>query len=248
MERKNDYLIFELIKQNLTINKEMAESMNMVGEHTVKKLEDEMKSDALDGIGENGDDSFGFAVSAPKDECEPEEDMKDGHMEFAVDGQFRDGVDEISGAADANGQLPRVAGAEMEMADAVGESMQHGVSMQQRVGYVEAQMEKMRLEISQIKSRMVDLIDCQNGILEHQVVSREKNVVSMLEFEKMVDEAVKSAAKYGASRKYITRFLVVEKLQEDSRYFQKKLGVVLKKKLSKNEYVLNDCLYSINYK
>ena len=70
--------------------------------------------------------------------------------------------------------------------------------------------------------------------------------MSTVEFEKMVDEAVKSAAKYGASRKYITRFLVAEKSQQDSRYFQKKLGMILKKKLMKNEYVLVDSLYSIN--
>ena len=212
----------------------MAESTNMDDGHTVKKLEEE--------IVHAGDDSFDLTTSTPVDGGASKEDTKDEKMALVVAESHCDSVDEALGAADANGGLPRVEGMDSDMPYVV------GVPMQQRIGYIEADLEKIRVEIGQIKSRMIDLINTQNGMLEHRVVNEERNVVSMADFEKMVDQAVESAAKYGASRKYITRFLVAEHGQEDSRYFQKKLGVILKKKLTKNEYVLADSLYSINKK
>ena len=258
----------------------MAELKNSVDGHTVKKLVEEMETDAVGGIGKNGDDSFGFVTSTPIDmdaskgrkggeemeffvdgthrnsvdealgavdvkvgllrEDGVDEDIKDGHAEFDIDGPHSDGDEEALGAADAKEELPSVEGLDAEIPNVV------GVPMQRRIGWMEVQLEKVKVDIGQIKSRMIDLIHTQNGMLEHRVVNEERNVVSTVEFEKMVDEAVKSAAKYGASRKYITRFLVVEKSQQDSRYFQKKLGMILKKKLMKNEYVLVDSLYSIN--
>ena len=45
-----------------------------------------------------------------------------------------------------------------------------GVPMQQRIGYIEVELEKIRVDIGQLKSRMIDLINTQNGMLDHQAV------------------------------------------------------------------------------
>ena len=42
-----------------------------------------------------------------------------------------------------------------------------GVTMQQRVGYMEVQLSDLLIEVNQIKSRMIDLIHTQNGMLDH---------------------------------------------------------------------------------
>ena len=73
-------------------------------------------------------------------------------------------------------------------------------------------------------------------------------MVTAAAFEKMVDGALKSGMKYGVSRSYITRFVCAEFGQINNRYLQKKLGLLLKKKLTTKEYLLNDALYSINEK
>ena len=122
------------------------------------------------------------------------------------------------------------------------------VTMQKRVGYMEVQLSNLLIEVNQIKLRMIDLINTQNGMLDHQAENEGKSMVTMAAFEKMVDAAVESGSKYGVSRKYITRFLCAEHNQKDGRYLQKKLGFTLKKKLTANEYLLTKSLYTINKK
>ena len=136
----------------------------MADGHTVKKLAEKMGRDALGGIGHKGDDSFGFATSTPINRGASKEDIKYGHMEFAVEEPHCNSVDEVLGAADANGGLPRVEGIDKWIPLVV------GVPMQQRIGYIEVELEKIRVDIGQLKSRMIDLINTQNGMLDHQAV------------------------------------------------------------------------------
>ena len=119
---------------------------------------------------------------------------------------------------------------------------------EERIGYMEVEMAALKMEVSQIKSRMFDLIHTQNGMLDDRAAGEGRNVVTMVAFEKMVDSAVASGTKYGVSRRYITRYLCEEHCQIDGRYLQKKLGIVLKKKLASNEYLLSDSLFQINKK
>ena len=55
--------------------------------------------------------------------------------------------------------------------------------------------------------------------------------------------------KNGVSRGYITGFLCGKTSQENGHYLQRKLGLILKKKLTTNEYLLiANSLYSFNKK
>ena len=69
------------------------------------------------------------------------------------------------------------------------------VTMQKRVGYMEVQLSNLLIEVNQIKLRMIDLINTQNGMLDHQAENEGKSMVTMAAFEKMVDAAVESEAK-----------------------------------------------------
>lgn len=119
---------------------------------------------------------------------------------------------------------------------------------EERIGYMEVQLGALKLEVEQIKSRMTDVINTQNGMLDDRAVAEGRSVVPMAAFTKMVDSAVASGTKYGVSRRYITRYLCEEHGQIDGRYFQKKLGIVLKKKMAANEYLLSDSLFRVNKK
>ena len=122
------------------------------------------------------------------------------------------------------------------------------LTMEERIGYMEVQMSAMKIEVGLVKDRMVDVIRAQNDLFEHRAATEGRNVVTMAAFEKMVDSAVTSGTKYGVSRRYITRYLCEEHKQIDGRYLQKKLGIVLKKRLASNEYLLSDSLFKINKK
>ena len=238
----------------------------MADGHTVKKLDEEIVKDesaapmAADSAMEDIKDGHAEFVVDGSDCGGVEEAL--GAAAAPVMMVEMDAVDAVDAGEEEDVTAEpmvadsQMAAAEADVADAANEKDAEDadeelpcelvVSMQRRIRYMEVQVEKIQLEMSAMKSRMVDLIHTQNGMLENRVVNENRNVVSAAEFEKMVDEAVRSAAKYGASRKYITRFLVAEKMQENSRYMQKKLGMTLKKKLASAEYVLVDSLYSIN--
>ena len=121
------------------------------------------------------------------------------------------------------------------------------LTMEERLAWFENEVMVMRADVAKIKSRMADLIEVQNGMTA-QPGNGGRNVVTAKEFEAMVDGALKSGMKYGVSRSYITRFLCLEFGQINNRYLQKKIGLLLKKKLTTKEYSLNDALYSINDK
>ena len=121
------------------------------------------------------------------------------------------------------------------------------LTTEERLAWLENELVVQRGVVEKIKSRMADLIEVQNTMTA-QPGNQGKNAVSAKEFEKMVDGALKSGTKYGVSRSYITRFLCCEFQQINNRYLQKKIGMLLKKKLATNEYLLNDSLYSFNDK
>ena len=121
------------------------------------------------------------------------------------------------------------------------------VPLEDRVAWLENEVAVMRSDVEKMKSRMADLIEVTNGMTA-QSGNEGRSVVTAAAFEKMVDGALKSGMKYGVSRSYITRFVCAEFGQINNRYLQKKLGLLLKKKLTTKEYLLNDALYSINEK
>ena len=121
------------------------------------------------------------------------------------------------------------------------------VPLEDRVAWLENEVVVMRSDVEKMKSRMADLIEVTNGMTA-QPGNEGRSVVTAAAFEKMVDGALKSGMKYGVSRSYITRFVCAEFGQINNRYLQKKLGLLLKKKLTTKEYLLNDALYSINEK
>ena len=121
------------------------------------------------------------------------------------------------------------------------------VPLEDRVAWLENEVAVMRSDVEKMKSRMADLIEVTNGMTA-QPGNEGRSVVTAAAFEKMVDGALKSGMKYGVSRSYITRFVCAEFGQINNRYLQKKLGLLLKKKLTTKEYLLNDALYSINEK
>lgn len=119
------------------------------------------------------------------------------------------------------------------------------LTLEDKVAWMENEMAVMRNDVEKIKSRMADLIEVQNGMTA-QPGSEGRSVVTAAEFGKMLDAALASGGKYGVSRTYITRFICSEYNQQSGRYFQKKLGLLLKKKLMSKEYSLNDSLYTMN--
>ena len=223
----------------------MAESSNEIIGFTIKKLDEDAHDDMLGQIPSSGTGDVGegvdemravpIVVEARGDATPAGGDPPVGEMRFVGPPVRPPGYEE-----DTTSSSPT-----MESVIDGMDTQPANLPMEMRVGYMEVQVETLKVEVAKIKSRMHDLIDTQNGMLDKQV-GEVKNVVTMAEFEKMVDLAVTSGTKYGVSRRYITRFLCGEHGQEDSRYLQKKLGVVLKRKLASNEYLLSDSLFKIN--
>ena len=137
-------------------------------------------------------------------------------------------------------------GDEKDMRNLTNAQLQY-VPLEDRVAWLENEVVVMRSDVEKMKSRMADLIEVTNGMTA-QPGNEGRSVVTAAAFEKMVDGALKSGMKYGVSRSYITRFVCAEFGQINNRYLQKKLGLLLKKKLTTKEYLLNDALYSINEK
>ena len=113
----------------------------------------EKAPDAMfDGITQT-DITLGFFDFTPTDEDRLATGLEDRHMEKhskSVDGAFDMGGVERG--------LPQVEGVNVEMPHVM------GVTMQQRVGYMEVQLSDLLIEVNQIKSRMIDLIHTQNGM------------------------------------------------------------------------------------
>ena len=218
----------------------MAEWSNEITGFTVKKMDEDAHDDVFEQIPSSGTDGVGDTET----------------LAIGRESGLVGGVDEMMVAPfvmEARGDAAAAGGDESgSTSSSTMESVVDEMDMQpatltteMRVGYMEAQVENLKVEVGKIKSRMHDLIDTQNGMLDKDI-GLVKSVVTMAEFERMVDLAVTSGTKYGVSRRYITRFLCGEHGQVDSRYLQKKLGVVLKRKLASNEYLLSDSLFKIN--
>lgn len=92
------------------------------------------------------------------------------------------------------------------------------------------------------------MIHTQNDMLDYKVENERCTVVTADAFSEMIDAALESGAKNGVSRKYITGFLCGKTSEEDGHFLQGKIGRILKKKLTTNEYLLANSLYSISKK
>ena len=75
-------------------------------------------------------------------------------------------------------------------------------------------------------------------------LEKKRDVVVSAEFERMVDEALAGGHYLGCSKMFIMRFLAEHYKQNESRYVQRKLNVLLKKKVENGEYKLRKNLYS----
>ena len=195
-------------------------------------------NDVLDGLKVKnlGEDGFGCAeddaqADAPLECGTLAIDNDDFMCAAAVDEECTDGIVGVRGAED----------------ESMGHEQLLTLTMEERVAYLEGQLRMVCVDVEKIKSRVKDVIEVQNG-MTIQPGNDGRNVVTSAEFEKMLDAAMSSGMKYGVSRSYITRFICSEYNQENSRYFQKKLGLLLKKKLMSKEYLFNDSLYSVNVK
>ena len=124
-------------------------------------------------------------------------------------------------------------GDEKDMRNLTNAQLQY-VPLEDRVAWLENEVVVMRSDVEKMKSRMADLIEVTNGMTA-QPGNEGRSVVTAAAFEKMVDGALKSGMKYGVSRSYITRFVCAEFGQINNRYLQKKLGLLLKKKLTTKE-------------
>ena len=144
----------------------------------------EKAPDAMfDGITQT-DNTLGFFDFTPIDEDRLATGLEDWHME-----KHSKSVDGALAMGSLNGALPPVEGVNVGMPYVM------GVTMQQRIGYMEVQLGDLLIEVNQIKSRMIDLIHTQNGMLDHRAADGGRSMVTMAASEKMVDVAVESGVK-----------------------------------------------------
>ena len=102
-------------------------------------------------------------------------------------------------------------------------------------------MQMLEARVCNLESRMFDVINAVNSNVE----GKKRDVVSIREFEKMVDEALtKGHASLGCSRGFIFQYLVENFDQRESVYVRRKLNEVLKKKVRDGAYKLNKNLFS----
>ena len=137
----------------------------------------------FDGITQK-DNTLRFFDFTPIDEDGLATGLEDRHME-----KHSKSVDGALAMASLNGALPLVEGVNVGMPYVM------GVTMQQRIWYMEVQLGDLLIEVNQIKSRMIDLIHTQNGMLDHRAANGGRSMVTMAASEKMVDVTVESGAK-----------------------------------------------------
>ena len=112
------------------------------------------------------DNPLGFSDFTPIDGDRLAAGLKDRRMEL-IFGKEKHSKS-VNGALDVGGVeggLPQVEGVNVGMPHVM------GVTMQRRVGYMEVQLSDLLIEVNQIKSRMIDLIHTQNGMLDHKAAN-----------------------------------------------------------------------------
>ena len=116
------------------------------------------------------------------------------------------------------------------------------VSMEERMDMLEQKLESLYGAMSEIRERLTELINRSNSDLEENASKRD--VITASRFEGFVDQAILAGHEIGVGRSFIQEYLLRTFSIQPSKYVQRRLGAVLRRRVASGAYKLENNLYS----
>ena len=118
------------------------------------------------------------------------------------------------------------------------------LSIGERLDEIDAKLESIYEGMMVFKERLSDLIAMNNSAMdEHKT---RKDIVSAQQFENFVDQAILDGHEIGVGRSFIQQYLTRMFSLQPSKYLQRRLGSVLRRRVADQTYFLENNLYRYN--
>ena len=115
-------------------------------------------------------------------------------------------------------------------------------SVEERLDMMDAKLQSIHDAMCIFKERLTELINRSNSALEEDRSKRD--VVTAHQFEGFVDQAILAGHEIGVGRSFIQEFLLRNFSLQPTKYLQRRLGAVLRRRVESGTYKLNNNLYS----
>ena len=155
----------------LTVNGRMAVSTGVIDGYIISNWTEEALADMLDQTTLK-DNPLGFTDLTPIGVDGVAAGLEDRHVEFIVGEElYTESVNRAVEMGGMDGGLPKMEGVNVGMLHMM------GVAMQKRVGYMAVQLSNLLIKVNGIKSQMIDFINTQNGMMDHQTKNKGRSMV-----------------------------------------------------------------------
>lgn len=118
------------------------------------------------------------------------------------------------------------------------------LSIGERLDEIDAKLESIYEGMMVFKERLSDLIATNNSAMEEP--KTRKDIVSAQQFETFVDQAILDGHEIGVGRSFIQQYLTRMFSLQPSKYLQRRLGSVLRRRVADQTYFLENNLYRYN--
>ena len=118
------------------------------------------------------------------------------------------------------------------------------LSFGERLDEIDAKLESIFEGMTVFKERLSDLIAMNNSAMEEH--KSRKDVVTARQFENFVDQAILDGHEIGVGRSFIQQYLTRMFSVQPSKYVQRRLGAVLRRRVNDQTYKLENNLYTYN--
>ena len=115
-------------------------------------------------------------------------------------------------------------------------------SVEQRLDTMDAKLQSIHDAMCIFKECLTELINMSNSALEED--RSKKDVVTVHQFEGYVDQAILAGHEIGVGSLFIQEFLLRNFSLQPTKYLQRRLGAVLRRRVESGTYILNNNLYS----
>ena len=115
-------------------------------------------------------------------------------------------------------------------------------SVEERLDTMDAKLQSIHDAMCIFKERLTELINMSNSALEEDKSKRD--VVTAHQFESFVDQAILAGHEIGVGRSFIQEFLLRNFSLQPTKYLQRRLGAVLRRRVESGIYKLDKNLYS----
>ena len=117
------------------------------------------------------------------------------------------------------------------------------LTVEDRVAYLETEVNALSNAMEIFKNRLVELIENQNASVSEN--NGRRDIVTAAQFENYCDCAIAAGHSLGVSRSFVKTYLEREFGMESSRYLDRRLGALLRRKVQSGDYKLENSLYSL---